>query len=74
MTFQVADVVRPLTSVSKICDAGNGRNEVVFTADGGYIWHDTDQAYTPFNREDGIYVLRTWLNKGLNQSFTRQGS
>ena len=73
MTFQVADVVRPLTSVSKICDAANGKNEVVFTANGGYIWHDTDKSYTPFSRENGIYVLRTWLSNDGNQSFTRQG-
>ena len=33
-TFQVADVSRPLMSVSKVCGMGN---RVVFGAGGGYI-------------------------------------
>ena len=33
-TFQVADVTRPLCSVTKICDKGN---RVVFLENGGYI-------------------------------------
>ena len=34
MTYQVADVTKPLNSVSKMCDA---RNVVTFTAEGGTI-------------------------------------
>ena len=34
MTWQIAEVKRPLVSMGKICDAGN---TAIFTATGGYI-------------------------------------
>ena len=82
MLYQCADVVKPLTSVSQICDAGSGRNFVVFTATGGYVWHADQGTYTSFARKDDLYKLRTWIKRpsepdshvaGEPQRFHRQG-
>ena len=78
MTYQVADVVKPLTSVSNICDAANGLNTVTFASQGGWIYHAEDDRYTTFKRENGVYVLRTWIKKppmsaASAESFHRQG-
>ena len=59
MTYQVTDVVKPLTSVSSICDAAGGLNSVTFTSTGGWIYHGAEDRYTGFQREKGMYVLRT---------------
>ena len=63
MTYQVADVVKPLTSVSNICDAADGLNTVTFTSKGGWIYHAEDNKYTTFHRENGVYLLRTWIRR-----------
>ena len=45
MTCQVADVIKPLNSVSKMCDAVNA---VTFTAEGGTIknfWTDASMHF-----------------------------
>ena len=67
MLYQCADVVKPLTSVSQICDAGSGRNFVVFTAAGGYVWHADQGTYTSFARKDDLYKLRTWIKRPLDE-------
>ena len=63
MTMQMANVKKPLMSVSKVCDAGSGQNFVVFTAEGGYIWHADRGTFTPFRREGGVYPLKTWIRR-----------
>ena len=63
MTMQMAEVKKPLMAVSKVCDAGSGRNFVVFTAQGGYIWHADRGTYTEFKREGGVYPLKTWIRR-----------
>ena len=57
-TFQVADVSRPLMSVSKVCEMGN---RVVFGANGGYILNLETGAATQFVKKDGIYVFNMWI-------------
>ena len=57
-TFQVADVSRPLMSVSKVCEMGN---RVVFGAAGGYILNIATGATTQFIKKDGIYVFNMWI-------------
>ena len=57
-TFQVADVSRPLMSVSTVCEMGN---RVVFGAGGGYILNLETGATTPFETQDGIYVFKLWI-------------
>ena len=57
-TFQVADVSRPLMSVSKVCEMGN---RVVFGANGGYILNLETGATTEFVQKDGIYIFAMWV-------------
>ena len=57
-TFQVADVSRPLMSVSKVCEMGN---RVVFGAQGGYILNLATGAATEFVKKEGIYVFVMWV-------------
>ena len=61
MTYQVAEVTKPLNSVSKMCDAGN---VVTFTAHGGTIKNLWTGTTTRFGRESGVYVLNTWVRRG----------
>ena len=63
MTYQVAEVTKPLNSVSKICDAGN---VVTFTAQGGTIRNLWTGAVTSFGRDAGVYVLNTWVKAGAS--------
>jgi hypothetical protein len=53
-TFQVAEVTRPLCSVSKMCDKGN---RVVFEMSGGYVENLATGVRTSFSRENNVYVM-----------------
>ena len=74
LTMQLADVKKPLMSVSKICDAGSGENLVVFSARGGYIWHADKGVYTEFPREGGVYPMKTWIQKPATTAATGEPS
>ena len=56
MTYQVADVTKPLNPVSKMCDAGNVDT---FTAAGCTVKNLWTGAPIHFRRESGVYVLNT---------------
>lgn len=56
--FQLADVSRPLMSVSAICDKGN---RVIFGKSGGVIQNIATGQEIPFERQGGIYALGIWL-------------
>jgi hypothetical protein len=74
-TFQVAEVTRPLCSVTKICDRGN---RVVFDAKGGYIENFATGVQTRFSRQNNVYVMDMYLEEGTTTTtattsgFTRQ--
>ena len=74
--YQIAEVSRPLTSVSATCDKGNW---VVYSPHGGFIMNTMTGGRTSFERQGGIYELDLWVrdeaNRGSNQSssFPRQG-
>ena len=74
--YQIAEVSRPLTSVSPTCDKGNW---VVYTPQGGCIMNCQTGERTSFERKGGIYELDLWIrdedNRGSSQpsSFPRQG-
>ena len=53
-TFQVADVSRPLMSVSKLCEMGN---RVIFGANGGVILSLQSGETTPFIKDEGVYTF-----------------
>ena len=59
MKYQVADVVRPLCSVSAICDRDN---TVVFGKAGAHIWDHSSGQSTYFPRVNGVYELKTWMH------------
>ena len=56
-TYQVADVTRPLSAVSKICDKGN---IVVFTQEGGFIQNSMGNR-TVFRRENNVYMMDLYI-------------
>ena len=59
MTFQVAEVTRPLLSVGRICDRGN---VVTFGSSGGVITDLVTGEETPFVRDgEGMYQLEFWM-------------
>ena len=74
--YHIAEVSRPLTSVSATCDKGNW---VVYTPEGGFIMNCQTGERTSFERHGGIYELDLWMkdegNLGSPQpaSFHRQG-
>ena len=59
-TFQVADVTRPLCSVTKICDRGN---RVAFDSEGGYIENFATGARTRFMRQNNVYVMEMYVEE-----------
>ena len=70
MKYQIANVTKPLMSVSKICDKGN---VVIVEASGGYIKHLVSGRRTGFERRGGVYVLPTTV-AGEQGGFVRPGS
>ena len=64
MTYQIADITKPLLSVGAATDAGDGRNYVVFHRTGGWIAKPELGTRTHFSRKDGVYMLQTWLRRG----------
>ena len=70
MKYNIADVSRPLNSISEICDGGN---QVVFGRGGGIIYNLETGRETYFNREGGIYILDFHVAP-VNMDFQRLGS
>ena len=62
--FQVADVKRPLLSVTALASKGN---KVAFDSTGGTITHTATSRVTRFRRQGGVYILDMWV------PFIRQG-
>ena len=71
-TYQIADVTKPLNSVGRICDRNKA---VVFGASGGYILDSATQEKVNFSREQGVYLMRTWIpvSRESDRPFGRQG-
>ena len=72
MLYQVADVTKPLCSVGRVCDHNN---LVCFSKEGGFVYHKATGHKTPFQRENGVYVLKTWIPPSHTSpaGFARQG-
>ena len=72
MTWQVADVKKPLASIGRMCDAGN---VALFTKDGGYVvpgeymqevigtLDRLDRSALKMKRENGVYNFNLWVPK-----------
>ena len=60
--YQIADVSRPLNSITEICDAGGDLGQVVvFGRKGGAVVNLATGNSTPFARQEGVYVMSTWV-------------
>ena len=71
--FQIADVKRPLWSVSKICDAGF---TVKFTRDRAVVLDKKGKTCVTFERRGGLYVARLMMKNPKfkkNEDFHRPG-
>ena len=55
--YQIADVTRPLNSVSPVCDQGNN---VLFTQTGGWIINRAIGRYAWFPRELRVHIYPAW--------------
>merc|ERR1711940_184406 len=75
MTWQVADIKRPLASVGRICDAGN---TAIFTRLGGYIVPEgtvqslinqieNNGKMLKMHRENGMYHFDLWVNRARSR-------
>ena len=71
MTWQVADIKRPLASIGRICDAGN---TAIFTKLGWYIVPEgtvrnlinqieDNGTMLKMNRENGMYHFDLWVDR-----------
>ena len=59
--FQIADVSKPLVSVTALTEKGN---RVIFDRAGGVILNLENGQEIPFYRRNGIYVLSMWMKDG----------
>ena len=65
MTFQIANVTKPLGAVRAMLAAGN---KVVFEAGNSYIQDKTRTIKTPIEERNGAYVFDIWRPKApVNQ-------
>ena len=56
--FQIADISKPLVSISSICERGN---RVLFGRAGGVVINNKSGKQIPFYKENGVYVLSMWM-------------
>ena len=68
LTFQVADVSRPLMSIARLCEMGN---RVLFGANGGVILNLQTGDVTPFVKEEGVYTFELWIPPASEAPFGR---
>ena len=65
MTFQVADVTKPLGAVRAMLAAGN---KVVFESGNSYIQDKTRTIRTPIEERNGAFVFDIWRPKAARNS------
>ena len=58
LTFQVAEVSRPLMSIVRLCEMGN---RVLFGANGGVILNIQTGEVTLFHKEEKVYTFELWI-------------
>ena len=63
--MQVADISRPLLSVSRAVDSGC---RVVFDEDWSYIEDKMSGERTSIERKGGLYVMESWVKSKLDKS------
>ena len=68
-TFQVADVARPLLSVSKICEKGN---DVLCRKDAAYVLDPSGKVVAKFEKRNGLYVATMAVKNPKYRDFQGQ--
>ena len=66
ITFQVADIHKPLLSITKVADAGY---ECYLGKNGGWLHDDWTGESIPIARKGNLYVMRAWVRQ--EEGFTR---
>ena len=61
MVYQMAEVTRPLTAASKVCDAGH---EIRLRKDGGEVVDLRTGERTTVKRVNNVYVMELWVKAG----------
>lgn len=69
MAYQVAEVTRPLTSISDTCDKGN---LAIFGRAGGVVINMLENTAVPFQRVGKTFEMDLWVQKRPGQGFGRQ--
>ena len=70
ITYQLADVQRPLTSIADICDSGA---RVVVGQGGGFIFNIQSGKVTPVSRSGKLYELDVWVRRPQNATDSKSG-
>ena len=65
ISFQVADVHKPLLSISRIADLGY---DCVLGKEGGYLADRISGERIPLQRSDNLYVLKAWVRQDRNDT------
>ena len=65
INFQVADVHKPLLSISRIADLGF---DCVLGKLGGYLADSITGERIPLQRVDNLYVLKAWVRQDPNDT------
>ena len=60
ITFQVADVHKPLLSISRCADMGFF---TVFNKTGGYLEDQVTGERVPLERKENLYVMKAWVKR-----------
>ena len=71
LTFQVADVHKPLIAATQLTAAGN---EVRLYKNGGRVINPKTGKEISFGRKNGVYVLNIWVKPGPESDFHRPGA
>ena len=69
--FQVADVCRPLFSVSRICDKGD--NKMIFDKRKAVVVSPKGKILCVFRRQGNLYIAQMKVKNPRHPSFGRQG-
>ena len=69
--FQVADVVRPLFSVSRIC--GHRNNTMTFDKTKAVVRNPKGKVLMVFKRKGNLYIAQMKVRNPKHASFGRQG-
>ena len=60
VNFQVAEVHKPLLSITRVADMGY---DCVLGKDGGYLIDQSSGERIPLYRKDNLYILKAWIKQ-----------